>query len=414
MFRFIRCAVPRPVSALDANTDAGGRRVALGCAGYCGCRITSRTAGSSGISPLCSGPICTRANMPRTDVSCSRSRRRISSQVSSGRSLQPVGLVLGHPVDRGMRVVPVPGALVVQVGGLLRQQVQRGPEVAHRVAGRRHAEPDPRLLDPLVRRLQRRRRAEEDRPRDPPGDPPLPEVGRLASISAGVSDGPSMSVSITGLKLSSRYWVISDSTSSASSGTPPGMISGAGSSRSHSVWMTARHQPQHATRALEPLQGRPVLVQPVEQLRMDRVGGLDPLLIGRLGDPGGNSRAVPRVEVGEHPRDRGDIRLGGGAGLLEQPLPDDRERLDRAKRAATGRRSAGSPAAAGPAPPARSCPPTSMSVAPRSISSADGAADDAGIETTSIAPGTALTASVSVCANVNWVSNVPPARSSRP
>ena len=48
-----------------------------------------------------------------------------------------------------------------------------------------------------------------------------------------------MSASITGLKLSSRYCAISDSTSSASSGTPPGMISGAGSSRSHSAWMTA-------------------------------------------------------------------------------------------------------------------------------------------------------------------------------
>ena len=67
---------------------------------------------------------------------------------------------------------------------------------------------------------------------------------------------------------------------------------------------------------------------------------------------------------------------------------------------------------------ARACapfsPPTSMSVAPRSVSSPVGAADDAGMDTTSSAPGTALTTSVSVCANVNCVSNVPPARSSRP
>ena len=66
-----------------------------------------------------------------------------------------------------------------------------------------------------------------------------PSAGRDASIMAGVDDAPSMSASITGLKLSSRYCEISVSTSSASSGTPPGMISGAGSSRSHSSWMTA-------------------------------------------------------------------------------------------------------------------------------------------------------------------------------
>ena len=59
-------------------------------------------------------------------------------------------------------------------------------------------------------------------------------------------------------------------------------------------------------------------------------------------------------------------------------------------------------------------PPTSMSVAAALELLADGVSEDAGIETTSIAPGTALTASVSVCAKVNWVSNVPPARSSRP
>ena len=62
----------------------------------------------------------------------------------------------------------------------------------------------------------------------------VPSAGRDASILAGVDDVPSMSASITGLKLSSRYCEISVSTSSASSGTPPGMISGAGSSRSYS------------------------------------------------------------------------------------------------------------------------------------------------------------------------------------
>ena len=51
----------------------------------CGCTITSRTAASSGMSSLRSGPICTWVNMPRVDRS-GASRRRISAHVSSGRS----------------------------------------------------------------------------------------------------------------------------------------------------------------------------------------------------------------------------------------------------------------------------------------------------------------------------------------
>ena len=89
------------------------------------------------------------------------------------------------------------------------------------------------------------------------------------------------------------------------------------------------HQPQHATGPLEPVQRRPVAVQPVEQLRVQRVRRLDPLLIRRLGDPRRELGPVLRVEVGEHPGDRADVRLRVGPRILEQPLPDDRERLHR-------------------------------------------------------------------------------------
>ena len=160
-----------------------------------------------------------------------------------------------------------------------------------------------------------------------------------------------MSVSITGLKLSSRY---------------------CGNLRQHLVGVQrypARHdqrrrvvalpqrvddrahQPQHAAGALEPVQRRPVLVQPVEQLRVDRVRRLDPLLVGRLGDPGGELGPVPGVEVGERPRDRGDIRPARRR-RPPRTAAAARSRTTRPpKRAATGRRSGGSPAAAGPAPP---------------------------------------------------------------
>ena len=48
--------------------------------------ITSRTAASSGMSSLRSGPTCTCANMPRAATARGASRRRISAHVSSGRS----------------------------------------------------------------------------------------------------------------------------------------------------------------------------------------------------------------------------------------------------------------------------------------------------------------------------------------
>ena len=63
-----------PLRAAAPGQRADGEHVARmsrrprGCAGYCGCRTTSRTAGSSAISPLLSGPTCTRANMPRTEL----------------------------------------------------------------------------------------------------------------------------------------------------------------------------------------------------------------------------------------------------------------------------------------------------------------------------------------------------------
>jgi hypothetical protein len=50
-------------------------------------------------------------------------------------------------------------------------------------------------------------------------------------------EADSMSASMTGLKSSSRYWVISLRTRSAASGIPPGMISGAGSLLRHSSWI---------------------------------------------------------------------------------------------------------------------------------------------------------------------------------
>ena len=60
----------------------------------------------------------------------------------------------------------------------------------------------------------------------------------------------------------------------------------------------------------------------------------------------------------------------------------------------------------------RPCAPPTSSALP-ATGSASSPLSDAGIEIASSTPGVPLTASVSDCANVNWSSNVPPARSSR-
>ena len=110
--------------------------------------------------------------------------------------------------------------------------------------------------------------------------------------------------------------------------------------------------------------------------------------------------------------DRGDVRLGVRAGLLEQPPPDDLERLVARRRPPL----VGDPPDDVLQPVQRRAPvrPAHLDVARAAVHLLSDGVEDAGIETTSIAPGIALTTSVSVWANVNWVSNVPPARSSRP
>ena len=42
------------------------------------------------------------------------------------------------------------------------------------------------------------------------------------------------------------------------------------------------HQPQHASGPLEPVQRGPVVVEPIEEFRMDRVGHLDSVFVGSV------------------------------------------------------------------------------------------------------------------------------------
>jgi hypothetical protein len=57
------------------------------------------------------------------------------------------------------------------------------------------------------------------------------------------------------------------------------------------------HQAQHAARALEALQRGPVLVEPVEELGVDGIGGPHALQVVALGDADGNSPEAVAVHI---------------------------------------------------------------------------------------------------------------------
>ena len=92
------------------------------------------------------------------------------------------------------------------------------------------------------------------------------------------------------------------------------------------------HQAQHPAGALELLQRRPVVVEPVEQLRVDGVGGLEPVLVLAALHVAGELAVVLAVEADELPGHGRDVGACGGVGLLEQAASHDLERLDRGRR----------------------------------------------------------------------------------
>ena len=245
--------------------------------------ITSRTAGSSGMSSLRSGPTCTWANMPR--VGPSRAPAADDLRPCFLRPvLQPVGVLAGHLLHRRGGRVPVPGPLRVQVRGLVRQQRQRVREVPDGVARGGDAEPDVLPLDSPVRRLEGGRGAEEDRPGEPPGD--LPRAQRRAGrVDPGGRGRRAVDVgvdhrleAVLQVLRDLRQHVVGVQRHPARHDQRRGIVPLV------QLVNDRGHQPQHATGALEPVQRRPVVVQPVEQLRVDRVRRRDPLLIRRLGD----------------------------------------------------------------------------------------------------------------------------------
>ena len=89
------------------------------------------------------------------------------------------------------------------------------------------------------------------------------------------------------------------------------------------------HQTQDAARALEALEARPVLVEAIEQLGVDRVGLLDAVLVAAVARLAREVVGVAVVHLDEAAGGRADRGERVGVGRDEQPLADDVVRLVR-------------------------------------------------------------------------------------
>ena len=84
-----------------------------------------------------------------------------------------------------------------------------------------------------------------------------------------------------------------------------------------------RHHAQQPARALEAIEGAPVLVEPIEEFRMDGIGALHPLPVFELGRLGGELGTALAIEIEKRLEDRIPLRIALGGERLEQPATDD-------------------------------------------------------------------------------------------
>ena len=238
------------------------------------------------------------------------------------------GAVLGQLGDGGLRGVPLPRSVLVEVGGLRGQPAQGVAEDGRGLPGHDAAELDPAVVDSPVGRRGHRRRAEVHGPRHPARGRELAEVGRPPV------DGHRQGGRAVHVLVDDRRPVVGQVAGQLVA--HPVVVDGDGGRQQQRVAVPPlpqavdhrRHEPQHAAGALEPGEGGPVRVEAVEDLGMDGVSGLEAALVvggaalgGKLHPllpvqlPEGAGRQVALLE-GVRPYQR-----------LEQPTAHDLEAL---------------------------------------------------------------------------------------
>ena len=112
--------------------------------------------------------------------------------------------VLGQVGHSRLGRIPVARAVPVQVGGAVGQPPQRVAKDGDGLARHGAAQLDAPVIDPLIGRGLRRRRAEKDGARHPPAGAVPAETGDLPVKLHGPRAAPSMSLSITGTQFAGR------------------------------------------------------------------------------------------------------------------------------------------------------------------------------------------------------------------
>ena len=211
-----------------------------------------------------------------------------------GIALELLGAVLGELGHRRLSGVPEARPVLIEVGRRRRQPPQRVAEHRRRLARHHAAELDAPVLEPAMRRRRRGRGAEVDGARHPPRRVQLAEVGLL-----GV-DLERQRVRPVHVLLDDRRPVVREVARQL--GLHARIVDRHRGRQDQRIAVALlpqavdhrRHQAQHAARALELEQRGPVGVEPVEDLRVDRVGGLDALLVVAALHSGGNSALCAR------------------------------------------------------------------------------------------------------------------------
>ena len=244
----------------------------------------------------------------------------------SGIALELLGAVLGELGDRRLGGVPEARAVLVEVGRRRREPPQRVAEHGRRLARHHAAELHPPILEPAVRGRGRGRRAEVDRARHPPRGVQLAEVGllgvdlerqRVRPVHVLLDDRRPV-VREVARQLGLHARVVDRDRRGQDQRVAVALLPQAVDHR--------RHQAQHAARALELHQRGPVAVEPVEDLGVDRVGGLDALLVVAVPALGRELGSLRAIEVGEGARGHVALLEGVRPGeRLEQPPPHDLE-----------------------------------------------------------------------------------------
>ena len=249
-------------------------------------------------------------------------------------ALHLLGAVLGEPGHRRLRGIPVARPVLIEVGRGAGEAAQRIAKHRRRLARQHAAELDAAVFEAPVRRGRARRRAEIDRPGHAPAGHGFAEVGHFFVEAQG------QGARAVDIRLDHRGPIVGEVAGQLELHAP--LVDGDVRRQNQRIAIAALpqavdnggHQAQHATGALEFDQRRPVAVEAVEDLRVNRVGGLDALLVIAAAALGREFLLLAAIEIGEGAGYHvAVLELRRVRERLEQPAAHDLEALFGARRA---------------------------------------------------------------------------------